>query len=226
MPLLRNMLLRIQRFLCRKLQLSNPEVLALMQEKRVFINDVPAVPNQIFSERDAIRLDQTILQEAKKFAYYALYKPRGIECTTNPEIPDNIISHLPDPNVFLVGRLDKDSEGLIFLTDDPKFYDAVIDSDSFHEKEYFVETDLPMPEELLQQLRNGMLVLGQQTRPCQVNSSSATSFHIVLTQGLNRQIRRMCYKLQRQVLTLRRIRIGDVYLGEMKPGECRRINVV
>jgi 23S rRNA pseudouridine2604 synthase len=218
--------LRIQRFLAQRLKLSNPEVLQLMVEKRVFINDKPAVPNQLFSQRDAVRVDDTVLQEAKTYFYFALNKPRGIECTTNPEIPGNIIPFLPNDQVYLVGRLDKDSEGLIFLTDDGKFYDAVADSSSNCEKEYYVETDAPIHDEQLQQLRSGIVIMGKKTRPCIVKRTGENSFNIILTQGLNRQIRRMCYKLGFMVTTLKRVRIGNVLLGDLKAGEVRAIGAL
>ncbi len=194
-----------------------------MSEKKIFVNGKCAIPNQLVSHRDTVMMEDRLLQQGTQYYYYAFHKPRGIECTTNPLIPDSIVPFFPKEHLYLVGRLDKASEGLIFMTDDDAFYKAIVGEQAGCEKEYYVETDLPLSEEDLQQLRQGVKILGRMTNPCEVYREGDSAFRIILTQGLNRQIRRMCHKRERQVTLLRRIRIGSYYLGSLPAGETKAL---
>lgn len=211
------MQLRIQRLLCKHYQISNAEALELLATGAVFINDKVAQANERISKTDRVVCRDTVLQEKITYQYLALYKPRGIECTSNPGITDRLSSILPEPyqHLYNVGRLDKDTEGLLFLTNDSRFYDAVADSSSSCEKEYRVTVTQILKEEDLQTMREGMVIMGQKTRPCIVQQINDHVFHIVLTQGLNRQIRRICYKLNYDIEELKRIRIGAISVEDL-----------
>ena len=154
--------------------------------------------------------------------YIILYKPIGITCTTDPKRGDNIVSYLGlDRRIFPVGRLDRDSEGLIFLTNDGAIVNKILRAENRHEKEYRVTVDKPVTEAFLAQMAQGVPILGTVTRPCRVMAERENVFRIILTQGLNRQIRRMCEACGYEVRRLVRIRIMHVTIGSMKPGQWR-----
>jgi 23S rRNA pseudouridine2604 synthase len=207
----------IQRFICRKLSVSNPEALILLSTGAIQINGQKALPNQTITKADEVTHNEEVLQPAFIFRYIAMYKPRGIECTTNREIENNLLEVLPESHrdLFTVGRLDKETEGLLFLTNDARFYKAIADSKSICEKEYRVTVSRSLEEKDLQTIREGMVIMGQKTRACKVEQVSDGEFTITLTQGLNRQIRRICYKLNYDIVSLVRVRIGSVELGAL-----------
>lgn len=154
--------------------------------------------------------------------YLILNKPVGITCTTDLRRGDNIIAYLGlDRRVFPVGRLDRDSEGLIFLTNDGAIVNKILRAENRHEKEYRVTVDQPVTESFLRQMASGVTILGTVTRPCQVFRERETVFRIILTQGLNRQIRRMCEACGYTVRRLVRIRIMHIRIGTLKPGQWR-----
>ncbi len=154
--------------------------------------------------------------------YIILYKPIGITCTTDPRRGDNIVAYLGfDRRIFPVGRLDRDSEGLIFLTNDGAIVNKILRAENRHEKEYRVTVDKPVTEAFLTQMAQGVPILGTVTRPCRVTAERDNVFRIILTQGLNRQIRRMCEVCGYEVRRLVRIRIMHVTIGSMKPGQWR-----
>jgi 23S rRNA pseudouridine2604 synthase len=210
----------INQFLTKHLPCPTKEAIAIIQTKKVMVNGLPAYQQQIISQQDTIIFDNKTLQEARPYFYYAYYKPRGIECTTDPEVKNNLSDVVPIAvHFFPIGRLDKESEGLLILTNDGKFYRKIAHADAYKEKEYLVTVDKALTEETLQHLSEGVLIMGRKTRVCQVKKINETSFNIILTQGLNRQIRRMCYKLRYEVLFLKRIRIDGIELGNLSPGE-------
>ncbi len=214
----------INEFLSKKLSSSGKNTLSLLQEKKVFVNGVPAKQKQFITTRDLIEWEGKVLQEPQHYFYLAYYKPRGIECTMNPEIPKNLSEAIPEyTGFFPIGRLDKDSEGLLLLTNDGQLYKQIAPTEALKEKEYLVTVDQPLTPYAVQSLSEGMSIMGKQTRPAMVTPLAVDTFSIVLTQGLNRQIRRMCYKLGYTVLTLKRIRIMALLLGELSPGEYRQI---
>ena len=154
--------------------------------------------------------------------YIVMYKPIGITCTTDLNRRDNIIAYLGlDRRVFPVGRLDRESEGLIFLTDDGSIVNKILKSGSGQEKEYRVTVDQPLTTAFLEQMSSGVPILDTVTKPCRVKAESRYVFRIILTQGLNRQIRRMCEACGYTVRHLVRIRIMHITIGQMKPGQWR-----
>lgn len=212
--------MNINEFLIKRFHISKAKAGELVLENKVFINGKKAILRNDVLKSDRIAVDGEIVQEGNCFVYYAYYKPRGIECTLNTRIENNLLSALPfTEHVYPVGRLDKDSEGLLLLTNDGKLYKDIAFSDNFKEKEYLVEVHRPLTDEALEQLASGIVIMGQKTRPAPVVKVTDYSFRIILTQGLNRQIRRMCYKLNYEVTLLKRIRITSILLGNLKPGE-------
>ncbi len=211
-------------FLVQKLRLSNKEATAIILAKRLLVNGQPAQLNQPLQSEDEVTLDGKILKEAQQLHYLAYYKPRGIETTLNPEIPDNLLQSLNFPErVYPIGRLDKDSEGLLLLTNDGSIFDKILHSEQKQEKEYVVRVDKALTEEAVSALAAGVEIMGKKTRPAQVKQLDEFTFNIILTQGLNRQIRRMCYKLGYKVLELKRVRIVNVELGDLQVGEWREL---
>lgn len=216
---------RLQYLLVQSLSISNKAALELIIQKKVAINGKFVASNLIIEPEDEVVYEGQILQAGKKFSYIAYYKPRGIETTLNPKIKDNLKAFLPlREDVFPVGRLDKESEGLLLLTNDGRVYDRILRKENKIEKEYLVKTDKAIDEHFINQMSSGIEIMGKMTLPCKVVQIDDFSFKISLIQGLNRQIRRMCYKLHYEVLSLKRIRIGQVELGDLKASEWREID--
>lgn len=191
---------------------------------RVKINGVVAQKGNRVVEGDQVTIDGKPLKSKPKAVYLALNKPPGITCTTDRRDRDNIIDFINYPQrIFPIGRLDKASSGLILLTNDGDIVNRILRVENAHEKEYIVKVNRPINERFLQRMRNGVPILGTVTRKCRVEPVTRTVFRIVLTQGLNRQIRRMCEYLGYQVLTLKRTRIMHLHLGDLKPGDWREL---
>lgn len=195
----------------------------LIEQGRVTINGkVPEMGTKIVVGDD-VRVDgEPVSQPKEKPVYLAFNKPIGIVCTTDARVEkDNIIDFINYPKrIFPIGRLDKPSEGLIFLTNDGDIVNKILRARNHHEKEYIVTVDKPLTPQFLQKMRNGVPILDQVTRKCEVEKISQYQFKIILTQGLNRQIRRMCEYLEYRVKKLRRIRIMNVKL-DMPLGKWR-----
>jgi 23S rRNA pseudouridine2604 synthase len=216
---------RLQYFLVKRLQISNKAALELIIHKRVTINGELVGTNLDLKPEDEVIYEGQILQEGRYFEYIAYYKPRGIETTFNTEIADNLKQILPfSDDVFPIGRLDKESEGLLLLTNDGRLYDKILRHENKTEKEYFVTVDKPIDDNFVEKMSSGIKIMGRLTLPCKVVKIDNFVFKIILIQGLNRQIRRMCYKLNYEVTRLVRIRIGDIELGELRAGEWRVFN--
>lgn len=161
---------------------------------------------------------------AKKATYIALNKPVGITCTTDATVKDNIVDFVDHAQrIFPIGRLDKDSEGLILLTSNGDIVNEILRAENNHEKEYLVAVNKPVTEEFLAGMARGVRVHGQLTRPCRTRKIAKFGFAIVLTQGLNRQIRLMAAAFGYRVTQLRRVRIVNVKLGHLKPGQWRNL---
>jgi 23S rRNA pseudouridine2604 synthase len=211
---------RLQYFLVKKLKLSNKEAVNLISIGAITINNTFCNENIEILETDLIQYNGSVLQEGKKLVYIAFYKPRGIETTLNTKIANNLKDILPfNEALFPVGRLDKDSEGLLLLTNDGKIFDKTLRKEFEIEKEYLVEVNKAITTIFLQKMANGIEILGKTTLPSQIEQITESQFKIILTQGLNRQIRRMCYKIGYEVTKLVRIRIGNYTLGELNPLE-------
>lgn len=215
---------RLRTIIARHFTISNEEADRMIGEGRVRVNGKPAAPAAKVEYYEEIRVDGKIIRGAVAFSYVKFYKPRGIECTLNTEIEDNLLTvfHFPK-KLFPVGRLDKESEGLLLMTDDGSVFRNIAWTESGKEKEYIVRVNKIFDETFLQSMREGVVIMGKKTREAKVFRESERTFRIILTQGLNRQIRRMCYKLGYDVEELIRIRVANVKLGELKPGQWEEI---
>ncbi len=187
----------------------------LVEEGRVTLNGaVPAMGTKVVPG-DEVRVDgELILPQTEPHIYLAFHKPVGIVCTTDTHIEkDNIIDFIKHPRrIFPIGRLDKASEGLIFLTSDGDIVNKILRAGNQHEKEYVVTVDKPITKEFIERMSNGIPILGTRTLKCSVAQLGKHRFQIILKQGLNRQIRRMCEYLDYQVVKLKRVRIMTVCL--------------
>ena len=198
----------------------------LIEEGRVSVNGTLAFLGSVVNKEDEVRVDGNLVKAVAKKVLIAFNKPRGIVCTTaDPKSKDmNIIEYINYPErIFPVGRLDKDSEGLILLSNDGDLSNKIMKARNFHEKEYEVEVDKPFDDEFLKRMSEGVPILDTVTRKCTLKRTGKTSFNIILTQGLNRQIRRMCEYFGYKVVRLKRIRIMNIKLGNIKSGTYRNI---
>ncbi len=201
----------------------------LIHEKRVLVNGKTATFETKIEDGNVILIDGKKL-EAKTFipSYIAYNKPKGIECT-GEKITNNIIDAINHPEkIFPVGRLDKDSEGLILLTNHSEINDKITNSKNGHEKEYIVTLNFPVRKQFLKEISEGVELNGEKTKPCKVSlePNAKRIFRIILTQGLNRQIRRMCTAADYQVIKLQRVRVMNINLGKLKLGEWRNLTDV
>ena len=189
---------------------SRKETNKLIEDKRVIVNGVLCKPGQWVEEYDEILLDGERVKPREKI-YIALNKPVGITCTTEHKVRGNIVDFVNhEKRIFPVGRLDKDSEGLIILTNDGDIVNKILRAGNNHEKEYIVTVNKPINDEFVKKMSNGIRILGQVTKKCYVKKEGNNTFRIILTQGLNRQIRRMCESLGYEVVKLKRIRIMKI----------------
>lgn len=189
---------------------------------RVTCNGQPAALGTRVGDTDEVRIDGELIGVKKQQIYIALNKPAGVTCTTETHIDGNIIDLVGHPErIFPIGRLDKDSEGLILLTNDGDIVNEILRAENNHEKEYIVTVDRPITDLSLQMMSTGVKIMGELTRPCKVSRVDPQTFRMVLTQGLNRQIRRMCSALGYKAQRLVRVRIMNVHLGSLGAGEWR-----
>ena len=207
-------LTRINKFLSESGFCSRREADKLLEDGRITINGVVPEMGTKVSVQDEVRVDgKLIRQKPDKFIYLAFYKPVGIECTTNLNVRDNIVDYINYPErIFPIGRLDKASEGLIFMTNDGDIVNKILRARNNHEKEYIVTVNRPITDKFIERMGNGIPILTTVTRHCKVEQISQCVFRIVLTQGLNRQIRRMCDYLDYDVVALKRTRIINISL--------------
>jgi len=165
------------------------------------------------------------LKKQEEQVLIAFYKPVGIVCTTDTREPDNVIDFLNyGKRIYPIGRLDKDSEGLLLLTNDGDIVNKILRAGNHHEKEYLVTVNKPLTPEFLKGMAGGVPILDTVTKPCKIEPTGKCSFKIILTQGLNRQIRRMCEYFDYRVLSLKRVRIMHIQLGHLKPGTYRNLS--
>jgi 23S rRNA pseudouridine2604 synthase len=205
---------RINKFLSETGYCSRREADKLLDEGRITINGVVPEMGTKVSHRDEVRVDGKLIREkTEKPVYLAFNKPVGIECTTNLDVRYNIVDFINYPKrIFPIGRLDKASEGLIFMTNDGDIVNKILRARNNHEKEYTVTVNKLITDRFIQKMSNGIPILDTVTKKCKVEQISKTTFKIVLTQGLNRQIRRMCEYLGYEVTALKRIRIINISL--------------
>ena len=206
---------RLNKYLSEAGHCSRRAADKLIDEGRVTINGiVPEMGTKVIPG-DEVKVDgKTILNDAKKRIYIAFNKPVGVVCTTDRGVEkDNIIDYINYPSrIFPIGRLDKDSEGLILLTDDGDIVNKILRASNNHEKEYIVTVDKPISQPFVQRMSSGIPILDTITKHCEVQKLSTFEFKIILTQGLNRQIRRMCEYLNYEVQSLKRTRIMNIHL--------------
>ena len=217
---------RINKFLSQAGFCSRREADKFILDERVTINGVVAKMGEKIDPNDDISVDgERISKKPNKKIYIILNKPKGIVCTTDSGVEkNNIIDYVNHPKrIFPIGRLDKTSEGLIFLTNDGDIVNKILRAKNKHEKEYHVTVDKPITHEFIQQMSKGVPILNTVTRPCQIKRIKDYEFKIILTQGLNRQIRRMCEYLGYRVKKLKRIRIMNIKL-DIPLGEWRYFN--
>ncbi|MGE5633361.1 MAG: 23S rRNA pseudouridine(2604) synthase RluF [Caulobacteraceae bacterium] len=216
--------IRINKFISEKGICSRREADKLIEQGRVTINGERAETGSKVNPGDMVKLDGKPLKAKDPYVYLAFNKPVGIVCTTDTKERDNIIDFIGYPKrIFPIGRLDKESEGLIFLTSDGDIVNKILRAGNNHEKEYIVTVNRPITENFIEAMSNGVRILGTVTKKCRVEGISRYSFRIILTEGMNRQIRRMCEALGYNVTSLRRIRIMNVKLGSLPVGRWRHL---
>ncbi len=199
----------------------------LIEENRVTVNGVVPEPGTKITSSDSIRVDGELVSQPKeRHVYIAFNKPVGIVCTTDTAGErDNIIDYINHPQrIFPIGRLDKESEGLIFLTSDGDIVNKILRARNNHEKEYIVKVDRPINHDFISKMRRGIPILGTVTKQCYVEQLSRNTFKIILTEGLNRQIRRMCSYLDYKVYNLKRVRIMNIPL-DIPVGKWRNLSL-
>lgn len=204
---------------------SRREADRFIEEGLVKINGTVAQKGNRVFPGDQVLLKGQPLKAKPPALYLAFNKPVGIVCTTDPREPKNIINFINHPQrLFPIGRLDKPSQGLIFLTNDGDIVNKILRAGNQHEKEYIVTVDKPINGRFLQRMSQGIPILGTVTQPCVIDQIDKATFRIILTQGLNRQIRRMCEYLGYEVTKLRRIRIMNVDMAGLKVGQWRELS--
>jgi 23S rRNA pseudouridine2604 synthase len=217
--------MRINKFISEKGICSRREADKLIEHKRVTINGSIAQIGSVVQKGDIVKIDNKALKPREEFVYLVLNKPVGIVSTTDTQERDNIVDFMNYPKrIFPVGRLDKDSEGLIILTSDGDIVNKILRAGNNHEKEYIVKVDKPITQSFINGMANGVKILGTVTKKCKVEMLSKYSFRIILTEGMNRQIRRMCEALGYQVLKLKRIRIMNIHLRDLPTGSWRYLS--
>lgn len=217
---------RINKFLASAGICSRRAADELVASGKVTINDKTAEMGATVGPRDVVKVDGKPVKGAQKKVYLAFYKPVGIVCTAEKMEENNLMDYIDYPvRVTYCGRLDKDSEGLLLLSNDGDFIQKLMKGANAHEREYLVRVNKPLTDDFLSGLENGVFLeeLKVTTRKCRVRKISETTFTIVLTQGLNRQIRRMCRAFDYHVRFLKRVRIENIQLGDMEPGSYREL---
>jgi 23S rRNA pseudouridine2604 synthase len=214
--------LRINKFISETGFCSRREADKLVESGRVTINGVTAELGSQAEPGDDVRIDGRRIGEHKSHVYIALNKPVGITSTTELHVKGNIVDFVGHPErIFPIGRLDKDSEGLILLTNDGDIVNRILRAEGRHEKEYVVTVDKPITPTFVKGMSEGVRILGSMTLPCKVTKEADHVFRIILTEGKNRQIRRMCQAFGYHVRRLRRVRIMNIHLGALPVGKWR-----
>ncbi|WP_064093499.1 pseudouridine synthase [Rossellomorea aquimaris] len=217
--------MRINKYISEAGKTSRRGADKLITEGRVTVNGKVAKIGIQVEPGDDVRVSGNPVRLARNNVYIALNKPVGITCTTEKKVKGNIIDLVNHPlRIFNIGRLDKDSDGLILLTNDGDIVNEILRSENKHEKEYIVSVDKPITPEFVQKMSEGVQILDTKTLPCEVKQLSKYDFQITLTQGLNRQIRRMCIELGYDVFRLQRTRIMNIQLGNLPVGQWRDLS--
>ena len=211
--------------------ISSSGICSRRQADEYIANGRVTIDGVIAQAGSQVKPGQTVLVDGKPVlpsedhVYIAFNKPLGITCTTDKRDPDNIIDYINYPSrIFPIGRLDKNSSGLILLTDNGDIVNRLLRAEGRHDKEYVVQVNKPLTSDFKEKMENGVPILDTVTLPCKVKITGKSSFHIVLNQGLNRQIRRMCEYFGYRVIRLKRIRILNIQLGSLPVGQYRKLN--
>ncbi len=214
--------IRLNKYIASSGYCSRREADKLIAEGKVQIDGITAAMGTVVLESNHVTIDGKDIVPKDDKIYIALHKPLGITCTTDLRDPDNIIDYLKfDERIFPIGRLDKNSSGLILLTNNGDIVNQLLRAENGHEKEYVVRVNRKIEPDFKEKMENGLPILGTTTLPCKVELISPHTFKIILKQGLNRQIRRMCEYLGYRVTKLRRIRFMNIELADLKYGEYR-----
>lgn len=214
--------MRINKFLSSAGIVSRRGADKWIEAGRITINGQLAELGSRVEDGDEVRADGEIVKLEEELVYILLNKPVGITSTTERHIEGNVVDFVNHPlRIFHIGRLDKDSNGLLLLTNDGDIVNEILREEHGHEKEYIVTVDQPITKDFIRQMESGVQILGTTTKPCKVQQLGARKFNITLTQGLNRQIRRMCSALGYHVQTLQRTRILNIHLGDLPIGKWR-----
>ncbi len=217
--------MRINKYISEAGKASRRGADKLIEDGRVTINGKRATIGDQVNPGDNVVVDGNPIWVARNNVYIALNKPVGITSTTEKGVKGNIVDLVNHPlRIFNIGRLDKESEGLILMTNDGDIVNEILRSENQHEKEYIVSVDKPITPEFVNKMSEGVKILGTTTLPCKVEQLSKFDFQITLTQGLNRQIRRMCEVLGYNVYRLQRTRIMNIQLGKLPPGQWRDLS--
>ena len=218
----KNTTVRLNKYIGESGYCSRREADKLIEKGSVKINNKVAIMGDKVSPGDKVYINNKLISSTEDFVYIALNKPVGITCTTEHKVRGNIVDFIGhEKRIFPIGRLDKDSQGLIFLTNDGDIVNKILRAGNNHEKEYIVTVNKPITPEFVQKMSSGVPILDTVTKKCMVKHESKYVFRIILTQGLNRQIRRMCSYLGYEVTKLERIRIMNVSLGNLPIGKWR-----
>ena len=214
---------RINKYLSEVGFCSRREADRLIQQSKVTINDKIAVLGDQVSDQDKIKVNGRPINPHRDYVYIALNKPVGITSTTDQSIKGNIVDFMNYPKrIFHIGRLDKDSEGLILMTNDGDIVNQILRAENAHEKEYIVDVDKEVTTDFLNKMASGVPILGKVTKPCKLSKISSKQFKIILTEGMNRQIRRMCDYFGYNVIKLKRTRIMNITL-DLPVGKYREL---
>lgn len=218
--------MRLNKFISEAGICSRRQADKLIEEGKICIDGQVATMGSKVTLENKVTYNGKLIKPVSKLVYYAYNKPIGQVCTAKGADRDSIFEYVEFPErVTYVGRLDKDSSGLLILTNDGALSNAVQKSCNNHEKEYMVRVNKDITEEFIKGMSAGVPILDTVTKPCKVKKTGARSFKIVLTQGLNRQIRRMCDYFDYRVVHLKRVRVMNVYLGNLRPGEYRHLTM-
>lgn len=215
---------RLNKYLSEAGVCSRREADKLIEQGIVTVDGVRAVPGTKVRAGQVVKIGKKCISNEEEMVVLAVNKPKGIVCTEEKRERDSIVRFLKYPvRITYAGRLDKDSEGLLIMTNNGDIINKMMRAGNNHEKEYKVTVNKPITEEFLEKMAAGVPILDTVTRPCKVEKIGKFTFKIILTQGLNRQIRRMCEALGYEVKTLLRLRVMNIELGNLKPGEYRKL---
>ena len=216
--------IRLNKFLSDAGVCSRREADRLAEQGLITVDGETAVVGMKIHLDAEVKVRGKRIKKEEEKVLLAFHKPAGIVCTAEKREKNNVIDYLNYPlRIYPVGRLDKDSTGLLLLTNDGELVNKIMRAGNYHEKEYIVRVNRPLTEEFCRKMASGVPILDTVTRTCQVEPVDEMTFRIVLTQGLNRQIRRMCEALGYRVIALKRVRIMNIKLGDLKEGAWRRV---